>query len=72
MPRAQANEEVQILRFFEDAPLEKAEVLFNIVKEKMRTRSAPNPSPGGKVPRKKEKHSDAVEVGTSPQRAESP
>ena len=72
MPRTQANEEVQILRFFEDAPLEKAELLFNIIKEKMRTRSAPNPSPGARVPRKKEKHSDAVEVGALPQRAEAP
>jgi len=72
MPRSQANEEVQILRFFEDAPLEKAEVLFNIVKEKMRTRSAPNPNPGARVSRKKEKHSDAVEVGSSPQRTEAP
>ena len=71
MPRTQANEEVQILRFFEDAPLEKAEVLFNIVKEKMRARSAPNPSPA-RVQRKKEKHSDAVEVGASPQRVEAP
>ena len=39
MPRSQANEEVQILRFFEEAPLEKAEMLFNIVKEKIRRRT---------------------------------
>lgn len=38
MPRSQVTEEVQVLRFFEEAPLEKAEMLFNIVKEKMRSR----------------------------------
>lgn len=71
MPRTQVNEEVQILRFFEDAPLEKAEVLFNIVKEKMRTRCAPNPGPNGAMTRKKGKHSAMVEIDASPQRAES-
>lgn len=31
-------DEVQVLRFFEQGPVEKAEVLFNIVCEKMRER----------------------------------
>ena len=31
-------DEVQVLRFFESGPIEKAEVLFNIVSEKMRER----------------------------------
>jgi hypothetical protein len=30
--------EVQVLRFFETGPIEKAEVLFNIISEKMRER----------------------------------
>jgi hypothetical protein len=32
------TDEVSILRFFETGPLEKAEVVFNIVREKMRER----------------------------------
>lgn len=39
MPRSQRAEEVQILQFFETAPIEKAEMLFNIIKEKIRTRT---------------------------------
>jgi len=39
MPKAQQTEEVRILHFFEEAPLEKAEMLFHIVREKMRARS---------------------------------
>ena len=31
-------DEVQVLRFFESGPIEKAEVVFNIVSEKMRER----------------------------------
>jgi hypothetical protein len=31
-------DEVQVLRFFESGPIEKAEVMFNIVSEKMRER----------------------------------
>ncbi len=38
MPKSQQTEEVRILHFFEEAPLEKAELLHNIVKEKMRSR----------------------------------
>jgi hypothetical protein len=42
MSNANVPEEVEVLRFFEDAPIEKAELLFNIVKEKMRGRLAGN------------------------------
>jgi len=31
-------DEISILRFFESGPIEKAEVVFNIVREKMRER----------------------------------
>ena len=40
MSKAYVPEEVEVLRFFEEAPIEKAELLFNIVKEKMRGRLA--------------------------------
>ena len=38
MPRTQITDEVQVLKFFEEAPIEQAQMLFNIVKEKMRSR----------------------------------
>jgi hypothetical protein len=38
MPRLTVSEEVQILRFFEQAPYDKAETLLHIVCEKMRER----------------------------------
>ena len=38
MAKATIPHEVQVLRFFESGPLEKAEVVFNIVSEKMRAR----------------------------------
>jgi len=41
MPRVQQSEEVRILRFFEEEPLEKATLLFHIISEKMRTRIPP-------------------------------
>lgn len=44
MPKAPMAQEVTILNFFEQAPLDKAEMLFNIVKDKMRARR------GGKEP----------------------
>jgi hypothetical protein len=54
MPKASVTQEVEILRFFESAPLEKAEMLFNIVKEKMRARSPMRPTPHGRIAKKKE------------------
>jgi hypothetical protein len=38
MAKPSIADEVQVLRFFEQGPVEKAEVLFNIVSEKMRER----------------------------------
>lgn len=48
MPKAHMAQEVAILNFFEEAPLDKAEMLFNIVKEKMRARKAANEPAGMK------------------------
>ena len=62
MPRAQVSEEVEVLRFFEEAPLEKAEMLFNIVKEKMRGRLAGNTHVAESTAKKK-RHSTPEEVG---------
>ncbi|MBZ5565092.1 MAG: hypothetical protein LAP13_22055 [Acidobacteriia bacterium] len=53
MPREYIPEEVEVLRFFEESPIEKAEMLFNIVKEKMRGRLAGNAHSGDPSPRKK-------------------
>jgi hypothetical protein len=53
MPRAYVSAEVEVLRFFEVAPLEKAEMLFNIVKEKMRGRLAGNTRNAESAPKKK-------------------
>jgi len=38
MTKGTMADEVSILRFFEDGPIAKAEVVFNIVREKMRER----------------------------------
>jgi hypothetical protein len=38
MPRAIPSEEVQVLRFFEQAPYDKAETMLHIVCDKMRER----------------------------------
>jgi len=53
MPKAPVTEEVQVVRFFEEAPLEKAEMLFNIVKDKMRSRLAGNPPATERLPKRK-------------------
>ena len=47
MPKSNDAEEVQVLRFFEEEPIEKAELLFNIVQNKMQTRLAENNGPRG-------------------------
>jgi hypothetical protein len=57
MPRSQITEEVQVLKFFEEAPLEKAEMLFNIVKEKMRSRLNSGSAPAGTIRKTKERRS---------------
>ena len=50
MPRVQDTDEVRILRYFEEQPLEKAELLFPIIAEKMRKRMPP----GRSSPKKKD------------------
>ena len=73
MPRAHASDEVQVLRFFEGSPLEIAQVVFNIVKEKMRARDAANSgSEGRRVLRKKEQHSSTPDIAAPSQRSELP
>ena len=63
MGRTNATSEVQILRFFEDGPIEKAEVLFNIIAEKMRERLDA---------RRPETHAPAKETGATRKRREPP
>lgn len=50
MPRVQETDEVRILRYFEEGGLEKAELLFHIIAEKMRKRMPP----GRSSPKKKD------------------
>ena len=38
MPKSNDADEVRVLRFFEDEPIDKAELLFNIVAAKMHER----------------------------------
>jgi hypothetical protein len=45
MPKTQVMPEVQILQFFEEAPIEKAETVFNIVSGKMSARLARSDEP---------------------------
>jgi len=59
MPRAQDTDEVRILGYFEEGPLEKAELLFHIVAEKMRKRVPP----GRPSPKKEGVRRDAKEGG---------
>ena len=63
MPKSQQAEEVRILRFFEEAPLEQAEMLFNIVREKMRARSPTHSTSHIRVAKRKER-SPAANAGT--------
>jgi hypothetical protein len=64
MPRAYLTKEVEILAFFEEAPIEKAEMLFNIVKEKMRGRLAGS---GRSTEPKKKRHPAPKEAGDRPE-----
>ena len=48
MPRLTPSEEVQVLRFFEQAPYDKAETMLHIVCDKMRVRK---PVPRGTLAR---------------------
>ena len=65
MPRAQDTDEVRILRYFEEGPLEKAELLFHIIAEKMRKRMPPGrPSPKKKEVRSPRSAPSGAEAGT--------
>lgn len=59
MPRTNIADEVEVLRYFEEAPIEKAEMLYNIVKEKMRGRLAGS----GQRELKKKRHAPPKETG---------
>lgn len=41
MGKTHSTTEIEVLRFFEDAPIEKAETVFNIVAAKIRERQTP-------------------------------
>ena len=55
MPKVRVAQEVEIVRFFEQAPLEQATLIYNIVQDKMRTRTATTTTAEGK--RKKSRSS---------------
>jgi hypothetical protein len=65
LPKAPVAEEVQVLRFFEEAPLEKAEMLFNIVKDKMRSRLNTGAAPAGAGRKTKERRAVASPTQTA-------
>ena len=67
MPRSQLTEEVQVLRFFEEAPLEQAQMLFNIVKEKMRGRMGAGVSRAGDGKRKEKTRAVASDPAIVPE-----
>jgi hypothetical protein len=46
------TDEISILRFFETGPIEKAEVVFNIVREKMRERLSARSAEGADSPQR--------------------
>jgi len=46
------TDEISILRFFETGPIEKAEVVFNIVREKMRERLSARGTEGADSPQR--------------------
>jgi hypothetical protein len=63
-------DEISVLRFFETGPIEKAEVVFNIVREKMRERLSGREADGGEsierpAPRKRNVRPN-MEVAESP------
>jgi len=67
LPKTPITEEVQVLRFFEEAPLDKAEMLFNIVKDKMRSRSSTSAAQAGTPRKTKERRptTSSTEAGLS-------
>lgn len=67
MPRTQVTDEVQVLRFFEEAPLEQAQMLFNIVKEKMRTRMGTGGGRAAEGKRKEKARAVAPDTAIAPE-----
>ncbi len=73
MPRLTPSEEVQVLRFFEQAPYDKAETMLHIVCDKMRERkpvSMREERPAGRKNMKRARASpqtveDTVEAATA-------
>jgi len=70
MTKGTMADEISILRFFENGPIEKAEVVFNIVREKMRERLSGHLAGGGEsvglaAPRKRSARQN-TEVAESP------
>lgn len=68
MTKGTMADEISILRFFENGPIEKAEVVFNIVREKMRERLSSRGEDGGEsaghpAPRKRSvrEHAEVTE-----------
>ena len=55
MPKSIESQEVQVLRFFEGEPIEKAELLFNIVAAKMHERRESKTSNAADAPAKTRK-----------------
>jgi len=55
MPKTHAMKEVEVLQFFEEAPIEKAETVFNIVSEKMRARRSAKMPEGSTVSKRQSK-----------------
>ena len=55
MSKSNDAEEVRVLRFFEDGPIDKAELIFNIVAAKMHQRRQPKTANGAEAPAKTRK-----------------
>ena len=66
LPKAPLSEEVQVLHFFEEAPLDKAEMLFNIVKDKMRSRLNTGVASAGTGRKPKERRAAATPTDSTP------
>jgi hypothetical protein len=71
MAKPMIVDEVQVLRFFESGPIEKAEVVFNIVSEKMRERLRGRAPDGGESPQRASSRKRNAGTNTEPHREES-
>ena len=60
MPRTKDSDEIRILQYFEEGPLEKAELLYNIVTQKMRTRLKDLPA---SQPRREKRRNEMERAG---------